>query len=400
MKELDLIDVFKEKLLNLSSSWGEAKILVESIEKNKKIKKIDDFIIGFFEGSNKLEIQKYKNKKLISTFLLAFVWHRVHRLAFYDSAVQGGFYPLDYQISKLEGILKRVAGACGYDCPLYKTSLFIVKCLRHEYDDAYKLINGIQYPRDGYMFYYFKGIYSFEISLPLNQGSAPSVPFDFSSLKDFGNRGVFVVSCDQKYYDQFHLKFLSTARNIDIDNTICFFVIGDKSGYEYFSENNYYVIHIQSHMVLSPAFYASARYLYAFEMLKQKKCEVFVFDIDFDFSLLAGWDFSSVLGSDFSLSFNKYGRSFIPWSHISAAVSYFSSSDSSLFFLQCFSAYFQKNYSPNKWWIDQNSLFFAMNKTVKVFPEICVKNMIEFRDLGCSNNNGSVIEFKRNNASR
>lgn len=395
-----MIEKFEKSLLDSPCSWENAKLLIDALEKEKGIKKIDDFIVGYFEGEKRNNVKKYKNKTLVSTALLAFVWNRVHRAAFYDKSIAGTYFPLEAQIKKIEGILSRAVGVCGDDCPLYKAAKFIINCLRLEYDKAYELMSDVQYPKDGYMYYYFKGLYSFFPCSDFDLRLSSVNYFNFNCLENKLDLPVFIVSCDKKYYDEFYLEFLNSARNSGINNTICFFVIGNFSDVKYFPDRNYYVIHVKSDLEVSPVYYASARYLYALEIIKIKNYSVFVFDIDFSFARLGPQDFLLSESVDISLSFNKYGRSFVPWSYISAASSYFSGSDASLFFLKCFSSYFNSNYSPQRWWIDQNSLFFSFEKTKRFFPDAAFKNIIEIRDLGCTNSNEVVIGFKKDNYTR
>lgn len=389
-----MLNKIQSLLYENSISWSDSNKIILDLENEFKNKKnIDDILIGLFEGENKKKIRLYKNKTLLDTVLLCFVWHRIHRRVLWDDSTEI-YIPVPEKLKKVAVIINRVAFSLPLDSPLLCFSRFLILCLSCKYHDSYKLIREIKIPKGCYLNAYISGVKSFKFfkydpDIPVIEYYLPL--FDKQCTE---NGAVILVSCDQLYFDRFHNDFLKSARKKGIKNTIVFVVVNEFEMVSYNKDENFYKIDLQLSYERSPALYASARFLFAREIMKKFNNGVFVFDIDFDFSMISQKDMDKISSYDIGLSFNKYGRSYVPWSNISAAACYFSYSLVSDFFLKVFCFYFREVYKKETWWIDQNSLFYSYSYVRFLNPSLRCFNMIEVRDKGVTNNLSSVKNFK------
>lgn len=328
---------------------------------------------------------------------MCFIWHRIHRGLFWEK--YGDIYSVNVnQLRKLEGVYERVSAYLAEECPGKNIAKFVILCLKRNYSMASMLVENINLPDDIYLSYFFKGIKSFRYYLNRYVDyNDYSVSIDVA--KDKRHDAVILLSCDINYYNKFHDCFLRSLRTIGLGNTVVFVVV-DCSDNFYNEIDNFYKIGVDLDIDSSPALYASARYIFAHKIMDIFNRDIFIFDIDFDFRKTNPLSINCRMEVDIGLSFNKYGRTYFPWAHISAAACYLSNNKISKFFLNKFRDYFFENYSKYNWWIDQNSLFYAYLSTRDVFPTMLVKNLIDLRDLGVSNSEKDVINFKRNINSR
>lgn len=79
-----MLDDLRNSLLFGSMDWRESNVFCRNVKNHYSGKRRpDDVFISLFQGEGKNKIKQYKNKSLLSTALLYFVWFRIHRQAFY-----------------------------------------------------------------------------------------------------------------------------------------------------------------------------------------------------------------------------------------------------------------------------------------------------------------------------
>lgn len=400
----------KKELLNGNYSMIESHVFVKKLRlelKEKKIR-IDDFIIPYFEGDNKNIIRLYKNKNLLVTLLLLFVWSRMHRDVFWEPGSEI-LFAKQHQVVKVKAIMERIGSRLEEEqLPmLIACQILIASCYRDYYSvsSLSKKLSLLDYPVGGYMHSYFVGANSFVYDLtskPILQNDISSSECDLSEI-DFDDRPTILVSCDNEYFRRFSPSFISSADNMINEYNIVFIVVGGEKNYK-LSRNTYVVSYNSINYPLTPAFYASARFLVAKEILIKSQNPVLILDIDFNFNaqieeMLMDLDSSKF---DIGLCFNKKYRAVLPWSSIPAAAAYFKNIDASISFLNYFSEYLKNNWSNviSNWWIDQNALFLAYEKTRITTPSINIKNIVNIRDSGVTNADLTVKKFKNNTLSR
>lgn len=392
-----LIDRIESYLYEPSMSWPDAKKLVKEFERESGKNNVDDSLIKLFEGSNKKNISLYRNKTLLDSVLLCFVWHRIHRGLLWDSSTEV-FSPVPEKLEKVMAIIKRVSLHLPLDSPLSWFSKFLVFCIRGEYQRSFDL-GEMSIPKGCYLEYYIVGAKTFQL-LTYDPGYKIYYRLPHFDQKKEAGDALILLSCDEVYYNKFHEGFITSARCNGVNNTIVFIVVDDQESVFYDEGKDFYKISVTLDYEYSPALYASARFLFVRDVIRKFKKDVFIFDIDFDFAGISPGAFGKIVTSDVGLSFNRYGRSYVPWSNISAAACYFSKSRVADVFLNAFSLYFESAYVKDSWWIDQNSLFYAYNVSRDLFPSGIFSNMIDVRDQGVTNHLSSVVDFKKLNFTR
>lgn len=402
---------FIKLLSDNEMSWRKARFFLEEAEKNAKREKInlDDVIFNFFVGNNVDKIGAWSNKKLLATMLMKLVWLRLSRRSV--SWHEGGdvLVPKANSVSKLEIVVNRCkASLISAEDGFFEAILILVCLAKGDYFESYRQAVKLKqkgYPKDAVYRSFFTGVNSFYITefFPELKDIFEDDKFrlNIEALKKAANDNfVSVVSCDITYYDKFSADFLSSARESGYNNTIIFFVIGDKEGWEVV-EKGAYVFYVSTTYNLEPALYASFRYLISRYILEDAKCGLFVFDIDFIFNeQVVSSLYSTAAHYDMAFTFHGYGiRSIAPWTKISAPLSFFGNNKQSELFLNNYIGYWEKVWglSDFKWWIDQNSLFSSYQYIQKTFPSAKIKNIFDVANIGVSNKHEGVLEFKKSN---
>lgn len=206
-----MLDDLRNSLLFGSMDWRESNVFCRNVKNHYSGKRRpDDVFISLFQGEGKNKIKQYKNKSLLSTALLYFVWFRIHRQAFYKEKFDL-YVPDDKKIAKVVSIIDRVSHHVCKDDPMLRRSRFLVACLSGDYTLAERISRKMTSCQGSYLEDFFSGSNSFffPMSLPVNQDGRCGLEY-FDRVESLSG-DVILVSCDVKYSLRDSLKKPMTA---------------------------------------------------------------------------------------------------------------------------------------------------------------------------------------------
>lgn len=183
------------------------------------------------------------------------------------------------------------------------------------------------------------------------------------------NKDICLFSCDARYFLEFSDIPLRSARDVGWDVHFHFHIINpdesvkkalDKIVHEYDASYS-------SETVENPqkAYFASARYMLAHDILRQNAAALWIMDIDVKYK------------NSLDINFDQYGWDrhkpgvrytsdlTLPWQKMTANAMYIPNNDIGLEYTRLISLYlcyyfYYSNSRKDLWWIDQNAIFFSL----------------------------------------
>lgn len=361
------------------------------------ISHVEDFCGAQIAGSTAAALHTANNGPLLDEMFAHFLWHRLHRGAFWVRKFEDVYAPSSRLIESLKRMIE-YGELCANLHPGVLSHMKAALCfVRQDFAEADALVRNSPYPSYAFMSSFMLGSRTFrDAHTELDLASIGTQGEELISWGDLGvidrwkdqECRVLVFSCDEAYFLQFASHAISTALRLIPNVRIAIGLVSSEDGKSQVGigdlawpdgkplnlNSKVAVIEGRTSYELRPMT-ALGRFFLARSIHSILDCGCFIFDIDIEFlpemveSILKIMD-----DGDFGLSHNVYGRAAFPWSKVTAASVHVPEGNRGQFIYDIYLSYVSKVLGERNWWVDQNALFASYSMYKTYFPCAGISN--------------------------